>query len=386
MLDSDLLRLKTFTITARQAGVMDELPTMMAIEMEAIARRCMGHMLPMEVRAYCHKLNRRMDGFFSRTELDGILARFWEDAEAEIGRSLRTRPAAHLSALEEEVRSWGENYGFTFGIQQLDGAWGGLMPGELGVVVGAQGSMKTSLAVKGVTHFLQSSPKGSVLFFSLDMTAAELSTRFMLLSLGVSLNELYGMMRERHPDYLEAKSRLDEWEAGRLKILGNTYKNRWTIDGVEAQAAMKLPSVIIIDFLTCLKRPGQSDLEAVEEIMPRLQGITQELGVKTLLLSQMSRASKSDQLKGAVGGHSKGGGIIEELAHAEIELLRDAPSAEGEGHKIIATVTKTRRGISGASFSLDYRGRSMEFTGRSQRVERNKDRKPMFSIVNALRG
>ena len=134
---------------------------------------------------------------------------------------------------------------------------------------------------------------------------------------------MYGMIKEKRPEYYEAKARLDEWENSRLKILGNRYRNRWTIDGLEKQVAMKLPSLLVVDFLTCLKKQGQSDLEAVEDIMPRLQSITQKLGTKTLLLSQMGRASKSDQLKGAIGGHSKGGGIVEELAHAEIELFKD---------------------------------------------------------------
>jgi len=341
---------------------------------------------PIGVRDYCHKLNELLDGYFKRDELDNLLSESWTEAEGAVRRVPKWKPAAHLAALEKEVKSWGDSYSFEFGISLLDGAWGGLMPGELAVLVGAQGAMKTSLALHGMVTFLQRNPQGSVLLFSLDMTPAEMSARFLLRDLGVSLNELYGMMRSNHMQYREGKARFDAWEGGRLKILGNSYRNRWTIDGVEKQAAMRLPSLLVVDFLTCLKRPGQSDLEAVEEIMPRLQGITQKLGTKTLLLSQMGRASKSDQLKGGVGGHSKGGGIVEELAHAEIELLKDAPESEGEQPKIIATVTKTRRGVNGSSFALDYKGRSMEFTGSAQRVQRDKDRKPMFSIVNALRG
>jgi len=205
-----------------------------------------------------------------------------------------------------------------------------------------------------------------------------MSARFLLRDLGVSLNELYGMMRSNHMQYREAKARFDAWEAGRLKILGNSYRNRWTIDGVEKQAAMRLPSLLVVDFLTCLKRPGQSDLDAVEEIMPRLQGITQKLGIKTLLLSQMSRLAKTDQAKGAVGGHSKGGGIVEELAHAEIELLKDAPESEGEQPKIIATVTKTRRGVNGSSFALDYKGARWNSRGARRGCSGTKTASPCF--------
>lgn len=386
ILEEDVSRIRNLIRNARKLGQLDDLRPIMEIELQRVAKECAAHMDPIGVRDYCMKLNSMLDGYFNRDEVDALLAVMWEEWESKIGRRKNWSPAAHLTALEKEVKSWGKNFTFEFGISQLDRAWGGLMPGELAVLVGSQGSMKTSLAVHGIITFLQRNPAGRVLLFSLDMSYKEMTGRFLIQDLGVDMNELYGMMQEDNREYLDAKARFDAWEANRLMIMGNEYKSRWTIAGVEKQAAMRLPSLMVIDFLTCLKRPGQSDLEAVEEIMPRLQGLTQKLGIKTVILSQMSRSSKSDQLKGVTGGHSKGGGIVEELAHAEIELIRDRSETAGEPDPIIATVTKTRRGIAGASFALDYKGKSMEFTGRAQRVQREKDRKPMFSCVNALRG
>lgn len=384
MIDNQALEIRKIINAAGFSDHPEDARPVIEIEVQTIARDCMGKMDPVAVRDYCRHLNSLLDDYFTRDELDRLVSQVWDEEEQRLSRQSLSRPGYHLEALEKEVLSWGDSYAFQFGIQLLDGAWGGLMPGELGVLVGAQGAMKTSLAIQGIIHFLQENPHGSALIFSLDMTPKEFASRFILRDLGISLNELYGMIRERRPEYREAKKRFSDFAGDRLKILGNGYKSRWSIDGLEKQVAMKLPSLLVVDFLTCLKRQGQSDLEAVEEIMPRLQGITQKLGTKTLLLSQMGRASKSDQLKGGVGGHSKGGGIVEELAHAEIELLKDSPAEPGAQPKIIATVTKTRRGINGASFALDYRGVSMEFTGRAQRVQRDKDRKPLFSIINIL--
>ncbi|MDD4455503.1 MAG: DnaB-like helicase C-terminal domain-containing protein [Candidatus Methanomethylophilaceae archaeon] len=378
----DSTRIRKIISNAKLTDHPEEARPIIEIEVQKVARECMAKMEPVAVRDYCRHLNKHLDEYFTRDQLDVLISEVWEEYEQKI-RPMKTRPSSHLDDLEKEVLSWGDSYAFNFGISLLDGAWGGLMPGELGVLVGAQGSMKTSLAIKGIINFLQNNPHGSALVFSLDMTPQEFASRFLLRDLGIGINEMYGMIKEKRPEYYEAKARLDEWENSRLKILGNRYRNRWTIDGLEKQVAMKLPSLLVVDFLTCLKKQGQSDLEAVEDIMPRLQSITQKLGTKTLLLSQMGRASKSDQLKGAIGGHSKGGGIVEELAHAEIELFKDK-AEQNQQPKIIATVTKTRRGINGASFALDYRGVSMEFTGLAQRVQREKDRKPLFSIVNAL--
>ena len=53
--------------------------------------------------------------------------------------------------------------------------------------------------------------------------------------------------------------------------------------------------------------------------------------------------------------------------------------------RFAVAVNNTWKDKSGASFALDYKGRSMEFTGSAQRVQRERDRKPLFSIANILR-
>jgi hypothetical protein len=37
-----------------------------------------------------------------------------------IKRTPKWKPAAHLAALEKEVKSWGDSYSFEFGISLLD--------------------------------------------------------------------------------------------------------------------------------------------------------------------------------------------------------------------------------------------------------------------------
>lgn len=363
----------------------DTLKFVLLQEFASTAERLCGQgWKPMDIRDHIASMNKALlEEPLPREDVDAAVTERLEEVHARAKRDCDA-PGEHLVRLRKEVQSWGDSYSFELGIQPLDNAWGGLMPGELGVLVGSQGSMKTSLALNGVEHFLRENPKATVLFFSLDMTAEELSARLIMRDLGVSLQEMYGMMREKNQQYLEAEKRFGQATKARLKILGNSYQKRWTIDGFEYQVAMRNPDLVMVDFLTCLKKPGQSDLEAVEDIMPRVQGITQKMRIKTLLLSQMGRASKSDQAKGVIGGHSKGGGIVEELAHAEIELFKDAPAEEGEKPRIVATVTKTRRGVNGASFQLDYKGKQMEFTGQARRVQKDKDRKPIFQSMSGI--
>lgn len=386
-MDIDYKRILALKVNAKKCPDFDDdtLNFIVLQEFASTAERLYGQgWKPMDIRDHVAEMNAALlEDALPREDVDAAVTERLEEMQGRV-RNECDSPGEHIVRLRKEVQSWGDSYAFTLGIQPLDNAWGGLMPGELGVLVGSQGSMKTSLALNGVEHFLRENPKATVLFFSLDMTAEELSARLIMRDLGVSLPEMYGMMREKSQQYLDAEQRFGQATKGRLKILGNGYKKRWTIEGFEYQVALRNPDLVMVDFLTCLKRPGQSDLEAVEDIMPRVQGITQKMRIKTLLLSQMGRASKSDQAKGVIGGHSKGGGIVEELAHAEIELFKDAPAEEGEKPRIVATVTKTRRGVNGASFQLDYKGKQMEFTGNARRVQKDKDRKPIFQSMSGI--
>ena len=385
--DIDYKRILALKVNAKKCPDFDDdtLNFIVLQEFASTAERLYGQgWKPMDIRDHVAEMNAALlEDALPREDVDAAVTERLEEMQGRVRKECDS-PGEHIVRLRKEVQSWGDSYAFTLGIQPLDNAWGGLMPGELGVLVGSQGSMKTSLALNGVEHFLRENPKATVLFFSLDMTAEELSARLIMRDLGVSLQEMYGMMREKSQQYLDAEQRFGQATKGRLKILGNGYQKRWTIEGFEYQVALRNPDLVMVDFLTCLKRPGQSDLEAVEDIMPRVQGITQKMRIKTLLLSQMGRASKSDQAKGVIGGHSKGGGIVEELAHAEIELFKDAPAEEGEKPRIVATVTKTRRGVNGASFQLDYKGKQMEFTGQARRVQKDKDRKPIFQSMSGI--
>jgi len=374
---------------AQKAGLEDDsaLRDIITVEIQRAARSCIESSMPaVDVMDYCHRVNAMVGSPFQKDELNALISGVWGEWERRLGRDVDGDPAHHLAALKREVKSWGRDYAFRFGIPQLDNAWGTLMPGEMAVVVGAPGAMKTSLAVKGITTMLQEVRDARILVFSLDMFRQYFAMRFLLAGLGVTQEECIGMMRDENEQYLRAEKDFLAGTRGRLTILGNKYRRRWTIDGVEEQIGMKLPQLVVIDYLTCLKRLGQSDLDCVEECIPRLQDVCQKVKTKMLLLSQMGRASKAEQLKGATGGHGKGGGIVEEKCDAEIELLKDEPEELDGQHRIIATVTKARRGTSGVSFELDYKGATMEFTGLTRRVRRMGKKKPVFSTVDALRG
>jgi KaiC/GvpD/RAD55 family RecA-like ATPase len=281
----------------------------------------------------------------------------------------------YLDARMKDVKAWDSSTAFEFGIEALDSEFQGVQPGEMCVVSGAQGSMKTSFALgKGF----------SVMFFSLDMEPGELQERRILRRTGYAQAFYFYLMRTGDTAEIErAREEINELDRGRFFLYGpeNGGAGYGTaIDDIKAEAERLRPNVLAVDYLTLLRRPGQSDLDCVDETMRVFKPLTQRLKMRTILLSQMSRASKAEQAKGVVGGHSKGGAVVEELAHTEIELIKDV-SRDPYRPDFVATVTKARRGASYISFSLEADAQSMCFLGGATRVYRNggKAGKPMFT-------
>jgi replicative DNA helicase len=283
--------------------------------------------------------------------------------------------------LKDEVSGWGSTFNFEFGIHALDEAFGGVVPGETLVVVGAQGAMKTSLLLNGIEHYIKTVQEAKVLMFSLDMPARVTTGRLLCRRLKVNEKQLWRYLNDRDEEYLSAEKALIRDLGHSLILKENRVGRRYTIDMVRREIELEMPTLVAIDYLTKLKRRNQSDLDCVAEVMPDLVEMAAEYGIQMVLLSQMSRSAKTAQATGvATGGNAKGGGDVEDMANSVIDLFRDYPDGPGNPPKIIATVSKTRRGISGKTFALGYWGLWMEFDGSAKTAERDKERKPLFKV------
>lgn len=287
-----------------------------------------------------------------------------------VGRNIgfsKDRASKFLFDRLEEVASWTPNMAFRYGIDEIDDITGGVYPGEIMVLTGHQGSMKTSLILNGVDRALRRHMQ--VAFFSLDMDPKVLQERRLMRVTGKTQAQLHRELKVKDSGIREQAAKMLRDDDGCLLLQGNVGGNRWTIYTLKDMVEASVPHVLVIDFLTLLRCGGQDDLQCANEVMPIIKSMTQQLGLRTILLSQMGRASKTDQRAGNFGGHSKGGGIIEELADCEIELFKDADEFGGLD-KIIATITKNRRGRSGISYQLEADVNTMEFTGAAYEVER----------------
>lgn len=291
---------------------------------------------------------------------------------------------AELSAMEAMIDYRTEQ--FHFGIYELDEAMGGgVMKGQIMSIIGNPGSMKTSLLLSGIETWIAESNE-SAAFFSLDMDKAAIFERLMMRELGCGRRILVDKYRAGTEDYGAAKARIGKRFSGRLTVLGNTENadgQLWTIEKLARYVQYNVPGLLAIDYMTLLKKPGQSDYDTANESMLTLKDLARQYRTAIVVLSQMSMASRREQAAGGMGGSARGGGIINELADIEIELYRDMPNDPNDTiPRIIATITKTRSGIAGSSWKLDYIGATMSFKGTAQRVFR-KRKAQVFEEVGA---
>jgi hypothetical protein len=289
-------------------------------------------------------------------------------------------PTRRMIELESYLRSWEDFPRFGFGIRALEDATGGILPGEICVLTGAPGTMKTSLALCAVDNFVSRTEEGLVYYCSVDMAPREITFRIMERESQIPQAVLSSMRSRNDPEILAIRKSISGKYDKRLIIKGHTDTKQMTIDDLLRHCLKRQPQLIVIDYFTRLKQPGQSDLEFVESAMPQILTFTHQYQASFLILSQMSRTSRAEQATGRIGGHSKGGGVVEELAHTEIELFQQP--VEGDKPMVIAAVTKARRGIAGQYFSLDYDGPIKRFSGSARKMSKAVQKRAIFEPSN----
>jgi KaiC/GvpD/RAD55 family RecA-like ATPase len=294
-------------------------------------------------------MRREREDYFNRFDgISGTSAQEISDAE-------------QLAAdLEFRLSSRDNNRSFKFGIEALDRAIGNFLPGEICIITGAPGSMKTSLALCALDWIFWDREVNDmpvkVIYGTAEMSRHEIALRILERESRYPENELREMY-EKHDSRMKGiiDGYKEKYSQG-LVVMGNELKKPLTLDILLEKAQTFQPDLIIMDYLTAFNSAGISDLEFTNAAMRRIKDFSQATGCSFMILSQMS---KQDVHNG--GGAPKGGGIVEEIAHHSIVLERQV--RDEEKPLTIARINKSRRGIKGQAFDLIYEGACKRFTG-----------------------
>ncbi len=230
--------------------------------------------------------------------------------------------------------------GLATGLDDMDRLMGGLQPSDLVILAGRPAMGKTSLATNiafniakawrgetGSDGQLKSVDGGIVGFFSLEMSAEQLTTRIIAEQSGVSSSDIRrGSISQDQFDRIEQAARemqalpLYIDDTGGLSIAQLTARAR----RLKRQRGLDF---LVIDYLQLLsgsgKRASDSRVQEITEITTGLKALAKELAVPVMALSQLSRQVESRDDKRPQLSDLRESGSIEQDADVVLFVFRE---------------------------------------------------------------
>ncbi|MGM9992608.1 MAG: replicative DNA helicase [Candidatus Bruticola sp.] len=228
----------------------------------------------------------------------------------------------------ERFLAGGSVSGLSSGFTELDELTNGLHPANL-IVVGARPSMgKTAFALSIAVNVALADKPGKVAIFSLEMPREDLCMRMMCSIAKVNGQSLRsGKLKQQDwTSMAEAVNKLSKApifidDSGSVTILDMKAKLR----RLKKRSGLDL---VIIDYLQLIRGSGANRVSSerifeISEISRQLKGLSKELNVPIIALSQLSRNVESRQDKRPLLSDLRESGAIEQDADLVAFLYRD---------------------------------------------------------------
>ncbi|MCF7992244.1 MAG: replicative DNA helicase [Thiohalocapsa sp.] len=208
-------------------------------------------------------------------------------SQAQTGADLARDFLARL-----EARSRGEDVQRVHtGLADLDKHLLGFEPGQL-VVIGARPSVGKSALALGIARHVALQCNLPVAFYSMEMTAAELTDRLVSLSSGVALRDIQtGTLDAWGRERVDASVRAIQ--AAPLAIDDDAGA---TVSAMRARCRrikrrMGGLRLVVVDYLQLIEHQGENRNQQVSAISRGLKLLAKEVGAPVIALSQLNRES-----------------------------------------------------------------------------------------------
>lgn len=265
------------------------------------------------------------------------------DAQVEIfaiGRSAGAQDAVVLrdaikiavNEMEDQAKSAKEGLDIPTGFRELDDVTNGLQPGQLILIAARPGLGKSTLAL----DFARSAALRShvpTVFFSLEMSATEISQRLMSAETSVPLSAIRkskDLQSEGWKRINTLQPKLDDIplyidDSPNLTLSEIRAKCR----RLKSQYGIKL---VIIDYLQLMTsgKKVENRQQEVSEFSRSLKLLAKELGVPIVALSQLNRGPESSPDKKPQLSHLRESGSLEQDADIVLLLHRERFAEQGE--------------------------------------------------------
>jgi len=221
--------------------------------------------------------------------------------------------------------------GVPTGLKDLDDRLGGLHKSDLVIIAGRPSMGKTALATNIAFHaankLQETGNKGSIAFFSLEMSSEQLSTRILAEQSRIKSNDIRRgkISEEQFEQFIETSKSIselplyiDETPAISIAALSNRARRIKRLYGLD---------MIVIDYIQLMKgtfslKDGR--VQEISEITQGLKALAKELSVPVLALSQLSRAVEQRDDKKPQLSDLRESGSIEQDADVVMFVYRES--------------------------------------------------------------
>ena len=220
--------------------------------------------------------------------------------------------------------------GVPTGLSDLDEKLGGLHKSDLIIIAGRPSMGKTALATNiayyAAKHMQDNNEKGSVAFFSLEMSSEQLSTRILSEQARISSHEIRtGKATEETLNrYIEISRNIydlplyiDETPAIAISTLSNRARRIKRLFGLK---------LIVVDYIQLMRTNSNrmdGRVQEISEITQGLKALAKELNVPVVALSQLSRAVEQRDDKKPQLSDLRESGSIEQDADVVLFVYRE---------------------------------------------------------------
>ncbi|MDA7606521.1 replicative DNA helicase [Pelagibacteraceae bacterium] len=220
--------------------------------------------------------------------------------------------------------------GVPTGLKDLDEKLGGLHRSDLVIIAGRPSMGKTALATNiayyAAKSMQENNEKGSVAFFSLEMSSEQLSTRILSEQARISSHEIRtGRATEETLNrYIETSRNIydlplyiDETPAIAISTLSNRARRIKRLFGLK---------LIVVDYIQLMRTNSNrmdGRVQEISEITQGLKALAKELNVPVVALSQLSRAVEQRDDKKPQLSDLRESGSIEQDADVVVFVYRE---------------------------------------------------------------
>ena len=216
--------------------------------------------------------------------------------------------------------------GLTTGFTDFDNLTSGLQDSDL-IIVAARPSMGKSTLVLNMMQNIAIRGKGSVAFFSLEMSQEQLTQRMLCAEAHIDSSRLrVGQLSDKDwPELMKAADRLSQAKIFMDDTPGITaMEMRTKARRLQHEHGLDL---IIVDYLQLMqgsgKRSSDNRQQEMSDISRSLKSLARELNIPVIALSQLSRSVESRTIKRPMLSDLRESGALEQDADIVAFIYRE---------------------------------------------------------------